>query len=140
MIVRLTLLFFLFSCASTSPLPRNALIDEILSVRPGKHVLSNTATVTCGKTKCLETKEYDLQDPVIRKILFEFQFVCRIGEKRYNIAMDRPGFYRNVCHSGFLWRRKCDETYLDIEKDYAFIVDGRTVCFSQLRRDWDEVD
>jgi len=134
-------LFILAACATESPLPRAPLIDQVLSVRPnGEPVLSNRVYVECGKDDwCSDLATYDLRDAEIRDKLFKFQFVCRVGGRRFGICADRPGFCRTTYSGALFWKKK-EVEYLGIEQNYKMLSDSMTTCFSELRREWDEVD
>lgn len=130
---------FMASCA-TAPIPRNALIDQILRPRPGhKPFLTNQIKKEDGS---FEVMKYDLEVDETRKILNDLKFICKFVGKRYYICPDSPGICRNSFRkkSGGLFHKdkyiKDVETIL-FESNYDILVSGKLVCFSQESYPWD---
>lgn len=133
-------LLLLAACASEFHYNRNQLVEQVLTARPGKPVLSNSAFVKGEKDVWHnEIVEYDLADEKLRTNMFAMHFVCSIGGKRYKVCADKPGFCRVSYQGGFFSKKKVEE-YIPIKEQYDFIVQARTTCFSELKRELDGMD
>lgn len=136
--IRILLLILLASCAGTH-LPPGPLSEQILTARPGKPCLSHRSYVLAGKTWVEKIIQYDLEDALVREAMFEMQFICNIGGKLYKVCLDAPGFCR-VSYERNFFSKKPVLDFIPIKEKYDFLVQARTTCFSQLKREFDEID
>ncbi len=126
------------------PLNHQALVGQRLIVRPKYTGLTNQVCIEFYGNECIKksVREYKLEDPKVRDSLNEFKFACRIGDKRYRICKDQPGFCRTESHKVCekwgrtlfkrtaicrRWGKEKKKFYRPIS-DYQFLLDGATEC------------
>lgn len=134
------------SCASQD-IARHALSEQILKPRVGFRGLTNRACDLLDKDqKCKPEnrtiKEYLFEDEDFRKTANSLSFVCKVAGKRYKICIDKPGLCRisYIKRGSFLksWKEKKEE-YIPALR-YQFLLDAGTVCFSENKYDFLEVE
>ena len=75
-------------------------------------------------------KEYLLTDATFRKTANDLGFICNIGNKRYKICPDQPGFCRTWYKNRFIIKDKKMVDYIPAD-NYQFLLDAGTRCFQK---------
>lgn len=137
----LVLFQFLSSCTS-GPIRHEALIDQILVPMQGKapHLVNRARD---GEKKEYSLKKYSLKDDAFRSRANKLRFICKVAGKMYAICPGLPGLCRNKFKKKKRFLRstkiKRHVTYLDGVKDYEFLVGAKTICFSDQRYNFQEM-
>lgn len=126
----------LYGCKTT---PENhyqhVLSEQILKPRKGfEGFLTNRACLKYEKGDCLNESivKYDLSDSEFRRAVNEFNFICKIGGKRYKICLDKAGFCRFEGHKKcwlFFCKTEMKEIYVPVAQ-YEFLIQAKTRCYS----------
>lgn len=133
------ILLLLSACASEIPiLPRGALLNQLLSPRPGHKGLTNQTCTKYEKGICkkMDVVDYDLSDDQIRQSLRDVKVVCNVAGRRFRICKDRPGLCTN-CEKvkrflGFITGREVYECeYIPMDTGYQRLINSRTLCAAQ---------
>lgn len=127
---------FVLSACSTEVYPRHALVEQILKPRAGHKGLTNRVCLEYSGDTCVrdEIVEYFLTDSQFRKTAADLGFVCKVGEKRYKICRDEPGFCRTTYRKqGFLGLRKEKVVEFLPVDNYDFLIAAKTRCFQKDR-------
>lgn len=138
------LLMMLLSGCSTAPerIMRHELLEQILTPRKGAKGLTNRACDEWEEGKGCKTwgvRDYDLNDPAIRKQLNDLGFLCQVGGRRFKVCLDKPGFCRiswdekrdcflGICGSARRVNRKVE--YVPVEP-YQALLDAKVRCASR---------
>lgn len=125
---------------------RNTSEMRILARKSYPFLLTNRVCKSFDKEgKCTvaeSIEKFDLKIKDTREMLIQFKFACRVGGKRYRICSNKQGLCRRE-YGCLEYKKKLitRETYcsshglvkshyLDIEKDFDYLVHGGTECRS----------
>lgn len=133
------------SCSTTKTYHHSDLANQKLSPRTGYE--GHLTNRICKEKKTLggecikwSVKKYDINDPAIRKQLNDFRIACRIGGKRFRVALDRPGFIRTergkCVNRQKWWGNKCKEwgfkeIYIPVS-NYQYLINSAMFCYKGL--------
>ena len=134
----LVLVMFFQGCATPERpiIPQGSVSDQILVIRKGHKGLTHGSCQGFDKTGACSNfaiLEYDLENPEARQTLRDLNFLCKIGNKRFTICQNQPGF----CHhsyetSYFLWFKrqgKAIDEYID-QKEQDRLLNLGATCFN----------
>lgn len=127
LIMLLLAMYIVAACTTLSPI-RHPTVRQIIVPIMGHTGLVNMA---CDTPECVggpTAREYDIKDPVVRKMFIDLGFACVVGKKIFGFSPDRPGIIRTY---GGGWFSHPKEEYLDIVKDYNFLISADTKCFQR---------
>lgn len=120
-------LLLAIALSACETLPKHPLSKQILRVRQGYD-----GHLTHRRDDVIQA--HSLSDPEFRKTLNDLDFICRIGNKRYKVCLDKPGYCRRKFEQKcfiFCGKRKLIwEKYLPAS-DHLFLVAAGTTCFNK---------
>jgi hypothetical protein len=131
----LSLLLFNACASGPSSYPQHTLVDQILRPRTGYTGLTNSWCERWedGRCQSLKIEDHPLT-PEFRKQLNDFKFICRVGDRRFKVCVDKEGLCRReVKDCGHWWcRDKVIEVFIPIT-DYQYLLNANTKCFNRNR-------
>lgn len=124
-------LLFLVSCVSPQVYLPGPLLEQILVPREGYTGLTNGYCAEFSGSECKNfvVKSYDLSNKETRDILRELEFICKLGDKRFQICADQKGFCHRYYKRSFLSKKEIVE-YID-QGETQRLLSGGFVCFSE---------
>lgn len=111
----LLLALLLTGCGSQPVFTRGALVDQELRFRPGYTGPGHQVCLEYDGDRCkrMDVMIYDMTRPEVREQLRALSFSCKVGEKRFRVCKDKPGF----CHG----TKKCELLIFCKYKEIEFI-------------------
>lgn len=133
--MRYFLLLLISACATTSTIyERGPTVQQILRPRAGyQDKLTNKRCAEKTKDVCTkyDVKEYDLNDPLVRKMLRELKFICNVRGERYvpcptarglcQLRIDKRPFHKSEIKLN---------KYISLHDDLDFLIGADTICAS----------
>lgn len=131
--------FLLLACSSNEIFHRGALFETLLRVYPSHpNMLVNQRCAKFDKGKCIELDHqvFNLKKPEDKKQLVDLKFICNVAGERFGVCHN----YAGLCKIGPYGPRPCPIfcsrpvvilKYLDIEKDFKYILNSNTICAAQ---------